>query len=260
MNAGREKIFNLPGVVTGVIATLFAFQLAITLLPEPLAGEIFDMLAFVPARVSFPFAPQSVLASLESTTAQGPAGEELTGVLLTPGHGWWTLLTYALLHGGWTHLLVNCVTLAAFGAPVARRFGDRRFVLFLATAALAGALLHLALYPLAFTPVVGASAAISGAMAAVARFAFSPGAPLSDVGGSRTASVSDDASLTALMRNRRAIFFLGVWFGVNLLFGLAPDASGSPHPIAWEAHIGGFLAGLFLFDLFDRRTAIPREA
>jgi membrane associated rhomboid family serine protease len=50
--------------------------------------------------------------------------------------------------------------------------------------------------------------------------------------------------------------FLGVWFGVNIVFGLGSLAIGSEGAsVAWQAHIGGFFAGLLLFALFD---PIPR--
>jgi membrane associated rhomboid family serine protease len=43
-----------------------------------------------------------------------------------------------------------------------------------------------------------------------------------------------------------------VWFAVNMVFGLVgglmPGVSG---PIAWEAHIGGFVAGLLCFKALD---------
>jgi membrane associated rhomboid family serine protease len=58
--------------------------------------------------------------------------------------------------------------------------------------------------------------------------------------------------LAEVFRTPRAVAFVLVWFAVNLLFGLTegliPGASG---PIAWEAHIGGFLAGLLAFPLLD---------
>ena len=57
--------------------------------------------------------------------------------------------------------------------------------------------------------------------------------------------------LIALM-DRRVMVFLAVWFGLNILFGLlAGDGVLTANAIAWEAHIGGFLAGLAVFRLFD---------
>ena len=47
-----------------------------------------------------------------------------------------------------------------------------------------------------------------------------------------------------------------MWFGLNLLFGLgSPTLMGAGQSVAWEAHIGGFLAGLLLFSFFD---PVPR--
>jgi membrane associated rhomboid family serine protease len=52
--------------------------------------------------------------------------------------------------------------------------------------------------------------------------------------------------------------FLVVWFGINIIFGVASIAIGTDGgSVAWQAHIGGFLAGLLLFSLFD---PIPRAA
>jgi membrane associated rhomboid family serine protease len=46
--------------------------------------------------------------------------------------------------------------------------------------------------------------------------------------------------------------FLGVWFGVNIIFGVGSIAIGNDGAtVAWQAHIGGFFAGLVLFSLFD---------
>jgi membrane associated rhomboid family serine protease len=102
--------------------------------------------------------------------------------------------------------------------------------------------------------VIGASGAVSGMMAAVARFAFSPGGPLA--GGRSVANYQVPAEpFLAMLRNGRAVTFILVWFAINLLFGfvggLVPGVSG---PIAWEAHIGGFIVGLLLFPLLDPKT------
>jgi membrane associated rhomboid family serine protease len=103
-------------------------------------------------------------------------------------------------------------------------------------------------------PMVGASAAISGAMAAAMRFAFQRGGPLGPFRGNDGAAYRVPATpLSVLLREPRLIVFLIVWFGVNLLFGLGIVSlpGEGDMPIAWEAHIGGFLAGLVTFALFD---------
>ena len=54
-----------------------------------------------------------------------------------------------------------------------------------------------------------------------------------------------------------------LWFGLNLLFGIGSFAIvGVDQSIAWEAHVGGFFAGLLLFSLFDPvapQTLQPEE-
>jgi membrane associated rhomboid family serine protease len=48
------------------------------------------------------------------------------------------------------------------------------------------------------------------------------------------------------------------WVGLNALFGLgALPIVGEGQEIAWQAHIGGFVAGLLLFNAFD--PAMPRS-
>jgi membrane associated rhomboid family serine protease len=60
------------------------------------------------------------------------------------------------------------------------------------------------------------------------------------------------ASLSAALRDPRVLAFLGIWFGLNVLFGLGSlSLFGGEESLAWEAHIGGFLAGLLLFAAFD---------
>ena len=58
--------------------------------------------------------------------------------------------------------------------------------------------------------------------------------------------------LTGIVRDPRVIAFLVVWFGINILFGTGTvSVPGEDQTVAWEAHIGGFVAGLLLFSLFD---------
>ncbi len=251
----RERIFNLPGVVVALLAILVVVQLVGDLFPETIGSWMLVWFSFIPARLSFLAAPDQVLRALADVDA-----DDLAVLLNTAKFSWWTPLSYAFLHANWTHLAINGVMLAAFGAPVAQRLGSTRFLLFFATTAIAGALAHLAAHPFDIEPVVGASAAISGAMAAIARFAFAPGEALG-----KRAMGRDDAHetrgpqpLSRLFVDRRATAFLLSWFGANLLFGLIPGASGVAGVVAWEAHIGGFLAGVLLFGWFDPRDAAAR--
>lgn len=60
------------------------------------------------------------------------------------------------------------------------------------------------------------------------------------------------APLAASLRDPRVLAFLLVWFGVNILFGVFSIGVGNvDQAIAWQAHIGGFVAGLVAFAMFD---------
>jgi membrane associated rhomboid family serine protease len=88
---------------------------------------------------------------------------------------------------------------------------------------------------------------MSGAM----RFAFQRGGPLT-FGGSAQSYRVPALSLVDTFRDPRVLAFLGVWFGLNLLFGLGSvSLTGNEQPVAWQAHVGGFIAGLLLFSWFD---------
>lgn len=240
-----EPLFNLPGVVVALIGVLVAVHALRVMVLSPQADlEFLLQFSFLPLR----YASHDVLV------------QTLGGASLPGGEGasLWTFLTYAFLHGSFTHLAFNSLWLAVFGSALARRFGTMRFLTFSAVTAIAGAGAHLATHFGEAVPVVGASAAISGHMAAVARFAFDHGGPLGMMRGNHPAAYRQPAaSLAAALSNPQVLTFLAVWFAVNLLFGLGSLSLGGNAPtIAWEAHIGGFVAGLALFSLFD---PVPRR-
>ena len=96
-------------------------------------------------------------------------------------------------------------------------------------------------------------------MAASARFGFQRGGAL-DLSRRPGADVDrvPAASMVAALRDRRVIFFLAAWFGLNILFGLGAIAiPGVEGEIAWQAHSGGFIAGFALFALFDPVATAP---
>lgn len=231
----RQPIFNLPRVVSVAIATLVAIHFVRSYLLSAEADlELILTFAFIPARI----AERSVVAAVL------PGGD--AAVI-------WSFVTYTLLHADWGHVAINALWLAAFGSPLAWRFGPARFLLFSAAGAVGGALFHLAIYPESMTPMVGASAAISAHMAGVIRFVFAGGGPLGGLeAGTGSAYRRPAAPLLAVIQDSRAMVFLVVWFAINFLFGAFGEASGlASGAIAWDAHIGGFVTGLFLFSLFD---------
>jgi membrane associated rhomboid family serine protease len=107
--------------------------------------------------------------------------------------------------------------------------------------------------------MIGASAAISGAMGAAMRFVFQRRGPLGlfrDDGAGLPAR-----PLWSTLCDPRFLFFVAVWFGLNALFGFGTLSFGTVagQEIAWQAHVGGFFAGLFLFSAFDRAPVLPAE-
>ena len=126
--------------------------------------------------------------------------------------------------------------------------------------------MHYATHMADLQPVVGASASVSGVMAAAVRFVFQPGAPLDKSLGFGDRANEDHAyrqpalPLRDILSNRSAISFLGFWFLANFLFGTIPMPLGTGATVAWEAHIGGFLVGLLAFRWFDPPAAFPLRA
>ncbi len=254
----RQRIFNLPGIVLALAALLLGIHVLRNLLPLEQNLAILQYFSFVPGRFTAMFAPNQIAETLAAAQAKGAANGEVAQFFLGNGRPlWWTPLTYAFLHASYTHVGFNCLWLVAFGAAVARRFGNLRFLLFCVATALAGALTHYLTHITDLQPVIGASAIVSGTMAASVRFVFQPGAPLGE--GELDPRLSGIAyrqpalPLRAIITDRRAMGFLIAWFFANLLFGLAPQLAGfGGASIAWEAHLGGFIVGLFAFPFFDR--------
>jgi membrane associated rhomboid family serine protease len=141
-------------------------------------------------------------------------------------------VTYIFLHANFTHVLVNSVWLLAFGPIVARRFGTSLFFAFFLVCGIAGAAVHLAWNWGSDSPVIGASAAVSGLMAAAFRML-----PLPPAAGRAMAPI-----LSA-----RILLWSALWAIVNVVAGLTGfGAGGHVELVAWQAHLGGYAAGLFL--------------
>ncbi|HSO47977.1 MAG TPA: rhomboid family intramembrane serine protease [Rhizobiaceae bacterium] len=221
----REPALNLPVFVVLFAAFVIAVHAVRTLLLDR-AQDLWVLIifAFIPARYGM----------------EAPAYP-------VPLAAIWTPVSYAFLHADWTHVIVNLLWLAAFGSPVAVRIGNVRIVILSLIAALAGAALHFAWYVGDTTPMIGASAIVSGHMGAAARFAFQPGRR-------RGLNIHGPAlPLAKSLTDTRFLSFLAVWMGLNFVFGsgLVPIA-GDGASIAWQAHVGGFVAGILAFSFLDK--------
>ena len=152
-------VFNLPGIIVVFGGVLAAIHVARTLLlPVTWDNWTIYYFAFWPAKY----------------TAAGLAA-------LTPFDlmsSVWAFLSYSLLHGSAMHIIFNLLWMAIFGSALARRFGAARFLAFSALCSIGGACAHLLTHWGEAAPMIGASAVVSGHMAASIRFVFEHGGPL----------------------------------------------------------------------------------
>lgn len=255
----HEPMFNAPAVVVALAIVFVAIFAAFDWARAHVQDLVIEDFAFVPGRLTVSLWPAEAIKLLVKANRDPNALEQVRAMrdlhVLSGGPRLWTLLTYALLHGSWTHVLINTIWLVAFGPPVARRFGTARFLAFMAVAAILSALAQWASAPMELAPLIGASGCDSGLMGAATRFIFQPGAPLgvSGFAGFNAVETVPAASLGGILADRRARIFLGVWLATNFVFGAFAQSLGvSDMPVAWIAHLGGFLAGIILFPLFDR--------
>jgi membrane associated rhomboid family serine protease len=238
----REPIFNVPTVVIATVVVLvLVHALRLFALTDEQDLQFLLTFAFIPARYG---------SELASGALPGGFAAEL-----------WTFFTYAFLHADLMHLGLNLAWLLPFGTALARRFGAWRYILFMLVTSAAGALAHLAGHWGALEPMIGASAAISGAMAAAMRFIFAQGGPLAAFrDGADDAYRIPAVPLGTTLRDPRFLLFVAVWLGLNVLFGVGTMSFGETagQEIAWQAHIGGIFAGFFLFSAFY--PIVPRAA
>lgn len=156
------------------------------------------------------------------------------------GHRWIGLLSYQFTHGSWLHVLMNAAATLVFGAPAARLMGAgvRGAAAFMAFFLLCGVISALGYAPFAGVEgwaLVGCSGAASGLFAATVRIAGGGGRGLGPLFGPTVIQTT-------------IVFSIGN--AILGLSGLTPGAGGMP--VAWQAHIAGYLAGLVLIGPFLR--------
>jgi membrane associated rhomboid family serine protease len=229
----HPPIFNVPRVIPwliGLLAGVHLFRLY-----GPVSDDaIIYYFAFIPARFGGTL----------------PIGDSF----LEQGARFWTLVTYSFLHADWVHWGFNSIWMLAFGAPLARRIGTTRFLLLSALGSIGGALAYYLFHSAQIAVLIGASAAVSAQVAGAIRLIFARPAVVALAGERQSIGPARALTLRETFTSRLPLMFIVVWLGLNYVFG----ASGIGMPageglVAWEAHLGGFIVGLLLFGLFERK-------
>lgn len=147
-----------------------------------------------------------------------------------------TVITSMFLHGGVLHLVANMWSLYIFGDNVEDMLGRLRFLIFYLVCGAGAAIAQTLIEPSSVVPMVGASGAISGVMAAYLK--LFPHARIVTL---------IPVLILFFVREIPAVFFIVFWFAIQLLSGLGSlgDAA-SMGGVAFFAHIGGFVVGLYL--------------
>ena len=229
----REPVFLLPGAVTILAGLLVVIHLASTLILNE-EGQI--QLA-----IWFAFQPYRIVLMAEDPSF---------GIPLL-----WTPFTHALLDAGWEHVLFNTAWLVIFATPVVRRYGGGAMLALFLVSAAAGAAFFAATTLHAGIYLVGASGGVAGLTGAAIRFMFQPVLVGRDpetgeavLLGRRLASIGE------VFANPRSRYFTLIWLILNAAVPLVPMITGASLAVAWQAHLGGFLAGLLLVRFFERKV------
>jgi len=145
-----------------------------------------------------------------------------------------TLFSAMFTHGGFMHLGGNMLYLWIFGNNVEDAMGHGRFFIFYMITGLGATMVHVLSDPNSTIPMIGASGAIAGILGAY--FVLYP-----------KAKIKTFVVLIIFIQiiYVPAVFILGFWF-FRQIIGIGSD------DIAWYAHIGGFLVGMFLVRRFKR--------
>jgi len=170
---------------------------------------------------------------------------------LSCGIDYLSFITCMFLHGSWIHLFGNMWTLWIFGDNVEDQMGSIRFFIFYLLCGISASLFHIYMHPNSVIPIIGASGAISGVLGAYyILFPFSRIIVLMPV------------LFLPFFFEMPALLYLAWWFLMQLFSGTFSIISKQAiEGVAWWAHVGGFIAGIFLHRFFcwNKRRAVFQD-
>jgi membrane associated rhomboid family serine protease len=182
------------------------------------------------------------LAAVGTRVALGPNAV----CVLSDSGPWYTVVTSMFMHGSWMHIIGNMWFLWIFGDNVEDAMGSVRFAFFYLLCGLAAAGLQIFSDATSIVPMVGASGAIGGVMGAYILLYPRVHVHMLIFLGFFVTTVAVPA-----------IFMLGYWFLIQLVSGLATDATTGG--VAFWAHVGGFAAGAGLIFIFRNPELLARH-
>jgi membrane associated rhomboid family serine protease len=183
-----------------------------------------------------PHASQALFYQLAMVPARIPMS--LSGHDVTFAQAFLPFLTSMFLHSSPLHLAGNMLFLWIFGDNVEDYLGHFEYLLFYVVCGVGAGLAHTLINLHSTLPALGASGAISGVM----------GAYLVLYPHSRVLTL-----IFIFLVPVPAIIILGWWFILQFLAGVESLGKLSSGGVAWWAHIGGFLLGMFLVSGSKRR-------
>jgi membrane associated rhomboid family serine protease len=151
--------------------------------------------------------------------------------------------TSMFIHGGWLHIIGNMWFLFIFGDNVEDKLGHSKYLIFYILSGLAAATLQVYIDPGSSVPTIGASGAISGVL------------------GSYIILFPRAKILTLIpiffffdIIELPAFLFIGIWFLMQFFSGIEALGIDTTGGVAWWAHVGGFIFGLFITPLLKMRS------
>ena len=157
----------------------------------------------------------------------------------------WTLLTSMFLHGSWIHLLGNMLYLWVFGDNVEEVLGPFRYIIVYLACGLMGSLAQIAANPQSDVPTLGASGAIAGIMGAYVLWF-----PHNQI----------RVLLFRFITVLPASIVIGGWIVLQIWMGAGSfHRGGDEGGVAYLAHVGGALTGLFVGFLFADQARYVKE-
>jgi membrane associated rhomboid family serine protease len=180
----------------------------------------------------------NALGFVPSSLTGGPALSRSLGISPIA-----TIFFSMFLHGSILHLGGNMLYLWIFGNNIEDAMGHFRFILFYLLSGVAAALTMAYMDPVSHVPMVGASGAISGVLAAYVLLY-----PRARV------TVIIPLGIIFWPLRISAVWVVGLWFATQVLLAAVTDPS--KPGIAFWAHVGGFVTGLILTPLF-KSASVP---